>query len=177
MNIGDFLSAADVAVDVRTADKAGLLKELAARAAAVVRLPPEIVVTEIAKRDELGSTGIGGGVAIPHARLREVKSPFALLARLKMPIEFDAVDNRPVDLVFLLLLPASSQLDQLNALAAVAREHGVRPVVHPHVGGYIEFEDEIERLVADTDLDAASIDDWDHDAGTASGRAPHGPAS
>jgi hypothetical protein len=68
------------------------------------------------------ATGIGHGVAIPHARLRAVKKPFALLARLKSPIEFDAVDGRPVDLVFLLLLPASSRLDQLNALAAVARK-------------------------------------------------------
>ena len=62
------------------------------------------------------------GVAIPHARLREVKKPLALLARLRSPIEFEAVDGQPVDLVFLLLLPASSQLDQLNALAAVARK-------------------------------------------------------
>jgi PTS system nitrogen regulatory IIA component len=121
MNIKDFLSATDVTVDVRAADKDGLLKELASRAAAALSQPVEIVTGEIAKRDELGSTGIGRGVAIPHARLREVKKPFALLARLKSPIEFDAVDGQPVDLVFLLLLPASSQLDQLNCLAAVAR--------------------------------------------------------
>lgn len=121
MDIKDFLSAADVAVDVRAADKAGLLKDLAARVASAVNLPAALVMGEIEKRDELGSTGIGRGVAIPHARLREVKRPFALLARLKSPIEFDAVDSEPVDLVFLLLLPAASQLDQLNALAAVAR--------------------------------------------------------
>jgi PTS system nitrogen regulatory IIA component len=122
MNIKDFLAAADVSIGVPAADKAGLLKELAGRAAATLNLPAEIVVGEIQKRDDLGSTGIGRGVAIPHARLREVKRPFALLARLKCPIAFDAVDGQPVDLVFLLLLPASSQLDQLNALAAVARK-------------------------------------------------------
>jgi PTS system nitrogen regulatory IIA component len=121
MNIKDFLSAADVAIDVRAADKASLLKEMAGRAAAAVNLPAGMVVAEIEKRDELGSTGIGRGVAIPHARLREVKKPLALLVRLKSPIEFDAVDGQPVDLVVLLMLPASSQLDQLNALAAVAR--------------------------------------------------------
>jgi PTS system nitrogen regulatory IIA component len=121
MNIKEFLSAADVAIDVRAADKASLLKELACRAAAAVNLPAEMVAAEIEKRDDLGSTGIGRGVAIPHARLREVRKPLALLARLKGPIEFDAVDGQPVDLVFLLMLPASSQLDQLNALAAVAR--------------------------------------------------------
>ncbi|HEY7550413.1 MAG TPA: PTS sugar transporter subunit IIA [Hyphomicrobiaceae bacterium] len=121
MKIRDFLSAADVAVDVRAADKASLLKALAGRAAAAVNLPAETVAAEIEKRDDLGSTGIGRGVAIPHARLREVRKPFALLARLKNPIEFDAVDGEPVDLVFLLILPAASQLDQLNCLAAAAR--------------------------------------------------------
>jgi PTS system nitrogen regulatory IIA component len=122
MNIKDFLSAADVAIEVRAADKGSLLKELAVRAAAAVKLPADIVAAEIEKRDELGSTGIGRGAAIPHARLREIKKPFALLARLKAPIEFDAVDGQPVDIVALLLLPASSQLDQLNCLAAVARK-------------------------------------------------------
>lgn len=121
MKIKDFLSAADVAIDVRTADKVSLLRELAGRAAAGVNLPAEMVVAEIEKRDDLGSTGIGRGVAIPHARLREIKKPVGLLARLKSPIEFDAVDGEPVDLVFLLMLPAASQLDQLNCLAAVAR--------------------------------------------------------
>jgi PTS system nitrogen regulatory IIA component len=129
MNIRDFLSAVDVAIDVRAADKATVLKELAGRAAAAVNLPADMVVSEIEKRDELGSTGIGRGVAIPHARLREVKKPLALLARLKSAIEFDAVDGQPVDLVFLLLLPASSQLDQLNALAAVARRLRDRDVL------------------------------------------------
>jgi nitrogen PTS system EIIA component len=121
MNIRDFLSAANVAIDVPAADKAGLLKALAGRAAAAVNLPPDLVIAEIEKRDDLGSTGIGRGVAIPHARLREIKKPVGLLARLKSPVEFDAVDGQPVDIVFLLLLPAVSQLDQLNALAAVAR--------------------------------------------------------
>jgi PTS system nitrogen regulatory IIA component len=130
MNIKDFLSASDVAIDVPAADKAGLLKKLAGRAAATLNLPAEMVTGEIQKRDELGSTGIGRGVAIPHARLREVKKPLALLARLKSPIEFDAVDGQPVDLVFLLLLPASSQLDQLNCLAAVARKMRDEDVLH-----------------------------------------------
>ena len=103
-------------------DKVGLLKELAARAASALDLPADAVASEIEKRDELGSTGIGGGVSIPHARFREVKKPFGLLVRLKHAIEFDAIDGQPVDIVFLLLLPASSQLDQLNALAAVARK-------------------------------------------------------
>ena len=122
MQIKDFLSAPDVEIDVRTNDKASLLRELAVRAASALNLPADAVATEIEKRDQLGSTGIGGGVSIPHARFREVKKTFGLMVRLKQPIEFDAVDGQPVDIVFLLILPAGSQLDQLNALAAVARK-------------------------------------------------------
>ena len=129
MKIKDFLSPSDVAIDVRAGDKAGLLKELAARAASALGLSAEAVASEIEKRDELGSTGIGGGVSIPHARFREVKKPFGLLVRLKQPIEFDAIDGQPVDIVFLLVLPAASQLDQLNALAAVARKLRDREVL------------------------------------------------
>ena len=122
MKIKDLLSTSDVALDVRAGDKVGLLKALAGRAASALGLPADDVAREIEKRDELGSTGIGSGVSIPHARFREVKKPFGLLVRLKHAIEFDAIDGQPVDLVFLLVLPASSQLDQLNALAAVARK-------------------------------------------------------
>jgi len=121
MNIAQFLSPSDVAIEVQARDKSDLLKMLSSRAALTLKLPVGVVVSEIKRRDELGSTGIGGGVAIPHARFREVKKPFGLLVRLKRPIEFDAIDVQPVDIIFLLLLPASSQLDQLIALAAVAR--------------------------------------------------------
>jgi nitrogen PTS system EIIA component len=122
MRIKNLLSASDVAIDVRLSDKPSMLSELARRAAVGVDLPADTIANEIEKRDALGSTGIGNGVSIPHARLREVKKPFGIFARLKSPIEFDAIDGQPVDLVFLLLLPAASQLDQLNALAAVARK-------------------------------------------------------
>ena len=122
MKIKELLSPSDVAIDFRAGDKAGLLRQLAARAAAALNLQADAVASEIEKRDELGSTGLGGGISIPHARFREVKKPFGLLVRLSQPIEFEAIDGQPVDLVFLLLLPAASQLDQLNALAAVARK-------------------------------------------------------
>jgi PTS system nitrogen regulatory IIA component len=122
MKIEDFLSAKDVAIDVRASDKANLLKALAGRAAGAVDLPAEAISKAIEERDELGSTGIGGGVCIPHARFREIDKPFGLLARLAEPIDFEAIDGQPVDLVFLILLPARSQLEQLNALAAAARK-------------------------------------------------------
>ena len=86
MKLEDFLSVENVLVDVRASNKTKLLRNLAARAATALNLPVEAVCDEIEKRDELGSTGIGGGVSIPHARLREVKKPLGLLARLKNPI-------------------------------------------------------------------------------------------
>jgi nitrogen PTS system EIIA component len=129
MKIKDFLSPSDVALDIRASDKVALLKDLADRAASALSLSAEAVANEIEKRDELGSTGIGGGAAIPHARFREMKKPFGFLVRLKRAIDFGAIDDQPVDIVFLLLLPASSQLDQLNALAAVARKLRDREVL------------------------------------------------
>ena len=120
--IEDFLSDSDVAIDLDAADKKSLLNGLAGQAARRLGLPAEAVSQAIAARDELGSTGIGGGVAIPHARFREIAKPFGTLVRLKQAIAFEAIDGQPVDLVFLVLLPAQSQLDQLNTLAAVARK-------------------------------------------------------
>ena len=105
MQIKDFLTRSNVAIDVPASGKAALLNDMARRAAAELKLDPDAVANEIDKRDELGSTGIGGGVALPHARLREIKKPYGLLARLKSPIDFDAIDAEPVDIVFMMLLP------------------------------------------------------------------------
>jgi PTS system nitrogen regulatory IIA component len=121
MKISDLLSPADVVIDVRTLDKRLLLRELAAKAAPRLKLHIDQVAPLLLKREDLGSTGIGRGVAIPHARLTELDRPFGLLAKLKQPIEFDAIDGQAVDLVFVLLLPAAAENAQLGALALVAR--------------------------------------------------------
>ena len=121
MKIPDLLSPVDVMIDVRTSDKGQLLRELAAKAAASLKLHVDQVAPLLLKREDLGSTGIGRGVAIPHARLPELDRPFGLLAKLNQPIEFDAIDGQAVDLVFLLLLPAAAENSQLGALALVAR--------------------------------------------------------
>jgi PTS system nitrogen regulatory IIA component len=97
------------------------LRELAAKAALSLKLHVDQVAPLLLKREDLGSTGIGHGVAIPHARLAELDRPFGLLARLKQPIEFDAIDGQAVDIVFVLLLPAAAENGQLGALALVAR--------------------------------------------------------
>jgi PTS system nitrogen regulatory IIA component len=121
MKISDFLLPADVVVDMRVSRKPQVLEELARKGAASLGLPPEYVASELLKREALGSTGMGGGVAIPHARLPMVKKPYGALARLEPPVDFNAIDGQPVDLVFLLLLPAPPEADQLTALALVAR--------------------------------------------------------
>jgi PTS system nitrogen regulatory IIA component len=98
-----------------------LLHDLAHRAALVLKVDDGIVFSALLKREELGSTGLGNGVAIPHVRLEHVKKPFGILARLKDPIDFDAIDGQPVDLVCLLLLSKENEQAQLSTLAAVAR--------------------------------------------------------
>ena len=108
-------------VGIRTSDKTRLLEDLCRRAASALKVDADKITADILKREELGSTGMGGGVAIPHARMADVKRPFGLLARLKSAIEFDAIDRQPVDLVFLLLLPTGPAGEQLHALALVAR--------------------------------------------------------
>src|SRR4051812_46103591 len=109
MKISDLLSPADVLIDVRASQKRPLLQELAARAAASLGLPADQVTSYLMKREELGSTGIGQGIAIPHARLPDLKRPHGLLAELKQGIEFDAIDGQAVDLLFVLLLPATAE--------------------------------------------------------------------
>ena len=123
MKIADFLAPADVKIDVASTDKKKLLAELAREAAAKIGIDADRIAVELYKREELGSTGVGGGVAIPHARFQQAKAPFGLLVRLKKPIDYDAVDGKPVDIVSLLLLPEGSVGEQqLGALASITRK-------------------------------------------------------
>lgn len=122
MKICDFLTPADVTVALRVPDKRRLLLELARRAALALAVPAEEIAAALLAREELGSTGTGGGIAIPHARIPAVTKPFGIVVKLKQAIDFGAVDGRPVDLVFMLLLPASPDAGQLGALASVARK-------------------------------------------------------
>jgi nitrogen PTS system EIIA component len=121
MKISDLLSPTDVMLDVRATSKRALLQEFGAKAATNLGLPVDQVAPLLLKREDLGSTGIGKGVAIPHVRLPGVQRPYGLLARLRQPIEFDAIDGQAVDIVFVLLLPDNAESGQLGALALVAR--------------------------------------------------------
>jgi nitrogen PTS system EIIA component len=122
MKITDFLSPNDVIIDVTAADKQKLLLALARKAGAIVDVRPELVLSELEKREELGSTGVGGGVALPHARFDQVSKPVGVFVRLRKAIAFDAVDEQPVDIVFLLLLPQTPEGGTLGALASIARK-------------------------------------------------------
>ena len=121
MSIDELISPADVLVDLRASDKASVLRALAVHLATQLNLDAEAVTGALLKREELGSTGMGQGVAIPHARFEGLKNPAAAFARLKRPVDFAAVDERPVDLIWLLLLPPTSCGAHLDALALAAR--------------------------------------------------------
>jgi nitrogen PTS system EIIA component len=111
----------DTVIDFSAPSKTALLQDLARRAAPVVNVDAHFLFNALLQREELGSTGVGNGVALPHVRLEQVKNPFAIMVRLKHPIDFDAVDGQPVDLVCLVLLSKENESAQLNALAGIAR--------------------------------------------------------
>src|SRR6516225_1248766 len=111
----------DVVIDLPLRDKRALLHDLGHRAALALKVDGAVVFNALLKREELGSTGVGNGVAVPHVRLEQVKKPFGILARLKEPIDFSALDGRLVDLVCLVLLSKENEPVQLSALAGVAR--------------------------------------------------------
>lgn len=120
MKIADMLAGEDV-LRLASPDKARLLRALSRHAAERLGLDEAAVARALTERETLGSTGIGNGIALPHARLGDVRHPFGLFATLARPVEFGAVDDRPVDLVFLLILPAHVPESQLRCLACVAR--------------------------------------------------------
>jgi nitrogen PTS system EIIA component len=121
MNLDDICPIVDTDTDLPLHDKRRALQDVAHRAALVLNVEDDIVFNALLKREELGSTGVGSGVAIPHVRLEQVKKPFAILVRLREPIDFNSVDRQSVDLVCLVLLAKGNEGVQLTALASVAR--------------------------------------------------------
>ncbi len=117
----DLLGAQAVLLDLDPADKKALLQTLACHAAQGLGLKEHEVFDALWEREKLGTTGVGGGIAIPHGRIASLDRVCGFFARLKNPIEFEAVDGRPVDLVFLLLAPLDAGADHLHALATVSR--------------------------------------------------------
>ncbi|MFO1187138.1 MAG: PTS sugar transporter subunit IIA [Alphaproteobacteria bacterium] len=121
MELSEVIPQEGVLFALRSGSKRQALSELVSLAEGFVGVPQRRILDAVLERERLGSTGIGGGVAIPHARLPEVERPWGFFARLDRPIEFGAVDEQPVDLVFLLLTPATAGADHLKMLARISR--------------------------------------------------------
>ncbi len=121
MPLTDLVVPQAVVPALKVNSKKQALQELATRAAAICGRNEREVLEVLTQRERLGSTGIGGGIAIPHGKLAKLDRLFGVFARLDRPVDFEALDGQPVDLVFLLMAPEASGADHLKALAQVAR--------------------------------------------------------
>jgi PTS system nitrogen regulatory IIA component len=121
MEISDFLSPDAVIPNLKVTSKKQALQELSRRIAELTGQAEREVFNVIQERERLGTTGVGNGIAIPHGKLPDLDRLYGMFARLERPIDFDAIDERPVDLIFLLLAPESAGANHLKALARVSR--------------------------------------------------------
>jgi PTS system nitrogen regulatory IIA component len=121
MEIADLLSPDAVLAHVKATTKKQVLQEMAHKAALLTQLPERRIFETLTEREKLGSTGMGQGIAIPHGRVTGVEKMTGLFAQLDHPVDFDSMDDQPVDLVFLLLAPEGAGADHLKALARVSR--------------------------------------------------------
>jgi PTS system nitrogen regulatory IIA component len=121
MPLLDFLDPKAVLPFLRAAGKKQALQELASHAALLTGLDAGGIFEALLQRERLGSTGIGEGIAIPHGKLPGLNRIVGLAARLEKPVDFEALDSQPVDILFLLLAPEGAGADHLKALARVAR--------------------------------------------------------
>ena len=121
MPLLDFLSPEAVAPALKAKSKKQALQDLAGQASRLVGRDEREIFDTLLQRERLGSTGIGEGIAIPHGKLPKLDGMFGLFARLEKPIDFEALDGEPVDMLFLLLAPEGAGADHLKALARVAR--------------------------------------------------------
>ena len=121
MELNDLLDPGSVVPNLKVSGKKQALQELSVRSAGIVGLPERRIFEALLERERLGTTGVGQGVAIPHGKFAELDRIYGVFARLDTPIDFDAIDDQPVDLIFLLLAPESAGADHLKALARVSR--------------------------------------------------------
>ena len=121
MDIAELISSEDIVPSLRVGSKKQALQELSKRAAELTGQPERAIFEVLIQRERLGTTGVGQGIAIPHGKLPELDRLYALFARLETPVDFDAIDEQPVDLICLLLAPETAGADHLKALAQVSR--------------------------------------------------------
>jgi PTS system nitrogen regulatory IIA component len=121
MNLGDIVSEEAIIPDLRASSKKQLLQAVAEKASELTGLSAREVFDTILQRERLGSTGVGKGIAIPHGKFANFQDIFGLFARLHEPVEFESLDDQPVDIVFLLIAPENAGADHLKALSRIAR--------------------------------------------------------
>ena len=121
MEISDILTPESVVADLRATSKKQALQEIARHAAGVTRLNERAIFDVLLERERLGTTGVGNGIAIPHGKLNDLDGLYGVFARVEKPVDFDSIDDDPVDLIFLLLAPEGAGADHLKALARVSR--------------------------------------------------------
>jgi len=121
MDLGDLIKPEGIVASLKAKSKKQALQELSAKASALTGLDSRDIFDTLLQRERLGSTGLGHGIAIPHGKMASLERIFSMFARMETPIDFDALDNQPVDLVFLLLAPEGASADHLNALARISR--------------------------------------------------------
>ncbi|MCV3735219.1 PTS sugar transporter subunit IIA (plasmid) [Rhizobium sp. TRM96647] len=121
MHLKDFLREENVFAGLAASSKSQLIRLLAEKAGEKTSAPASLLSKALFEREALGSTGIGSGIAIPHAVVKDLETSICIIARLSKPIDFQAVDDIPVDIVVLLLTPAGAQSDALNVLSCIAR--------------------------------------------------------
>lgn len=150
----DIIFPGSVDVGIPAPNKKALFQQLAAAAARATDIPAKQILAAINEREKLGSTGFGGGVAIPHGKIDGLANVTGYFARLQAPVDYQSIDGLPVDLVFLLLSPTDAGADHLKALAGVSRLFRDRDMVAKLKGA--RSEDAIFALLATADArDAA----------------------
>ena len=121
MELTDLLESKSVLATLRVTSKKQALQELARCAGDISSIDERKVFSVLMDRERLGTTGVGNGIAIPHGKLAEIDSIYGIFARLEKPVDFQAIDEQPVDLIFVLLAPEAAGADHLKALARVSR--------------------------------------------------------
>ncbi|MET3589044.1 PTS system nitrogen regulatory IIA component [Bartonella silvatica] len=121
MNLIELIAPEAIIPALKANSKKQVLQALAEKAAKLTGLSERVIFDIILQREKLGSTGLGGGIAIPHGKLPDINRIIGIFARLESPVDFEALDDEPIDLVFLLLAPENAGADHLKALSQIAR--------------------------------------------------------
>jgi len=121
MDLSDLIEVSAIMPALKANSKKQVLQLLSEKAARITGLPEREIFDTVLRREKLGSTSVGNGIAIPHGKIPGVRRITGVFARLEQPVDFDSLDDQPVDLVFLLLAPEGAGADHLKALSRIAR--------------------------------------------------------